>query len=126
MYGFPSYLTRLGEVAEGTIKPNFVFTSGEMLDGETRRAIERGFGAPVFDIYGCTELKEIAWECPAHEGYHINSDRVVVETLHADHSTGRQDGALLVTSLYNFGMPLIRYQLGDTGRLIAASCSCGR
>lgn len=126
LYGFPSYLARLGKFAEGSIAPSVVFTSGEMLDGKTRRTIERRFQAPVFDIYGCTELKEIAWECPAREGYHINSDRLVVEVRHSDDEANPRTGTLLVTSLYNFGMPLIRYQLGDTGRLIAKSCSCGR
>ncbi len=126
LYGFPSYLARLGEVAGGTVTPNLVFTSGEMLDRETRRTIERHFHAPVFDIYGCTELKEIAWECPVREGYHINSDRLVVEVQRSDDGASPRTNTLLVTSLYNFGMPLIRYQLGDTGRLIATPCSCGR
>ncbi len=41
-----------------------------------RKFIEKNFGAEVFDIYGCTEIKEIAWECEKHEGYHINEDDV--------------------------------------------------
>jgi acyl-coenzyme A synthetase/AMP-(fatty) acid ligase len=66
LYGFPGHFARLAQQAAGAIKPRLIFTSGEMLDGATRKTIEAGLGAPVFDIYGCTELKEIAWECPAH------------------------------------------------------------
>ena len=50
---------RLAEAAAGSLRPRLIFTSGELLDAATRRAIEDGFGAPVFDIYGCTELKEL-------------------------------------------------------------------
>ncbi len=126
LYGFPSYLARLGAVATGVVRPRVIFTSGEMLDNETRRKIETAFRAPVLDVYGSTELKEIAWECPAREGYHINSDWILVEVLDDRPGSGRRDGPLLVTSLYNYGMPLIRYQLGDTGYLIETPCSCGR
>jgi phenylacetate-CoA ligase len=120
LYGFPGYLARLGERATGAITPRLIFTSGEMLDRATRRAIEFSFGAPVFDIYGCTEIKEIAWECPARTGYHLNADWTVVEV----EPGGR--GSLLVTSLANRGMPLLRYRLGDTGSLMAGLCPCGR
>ena len=39
-----------------------------------------GFGAPVFDVYGSSETKEIAWECPAG-GMHVNADVVRLEVL---------------------------------------------
>ena len=126
LYGFPSYLARLSEVAGESISPRRIFTSGEMLDGETRRTIERAFRAPVYDIYGCTELKEIAWQCPERAGYHINSDWVLVESLAEGDGGEHPAGTLLVTSLYNSAMPLIRYQLGDTGELIDSPCPCGR
>lgn len=121
LYGFPGHLLRLAETAAGSLRPRLVFTSGELLDAMTRRAIEARFGAPVFDVYGCTEIKEIAWECPAHEGYHLNADAVLVETEPAD-----APGRLLITSLTNFAMPLLRYQVGDTGELLPDRCSCGR
>ena len=70
LYGFPGHLLRLAGTAAGRLRPRLIFTSGELLDAVTRRGIEAGFGAPVFDVYGCTEIKEIAWECPTHEGYH--------------------------------------------------------
>ena len=121
LYGFPGHLLRLAGTAAGSLRPRLIFTSGELLDAVTRRGIEAGFGAPVFDVYGCTEIKEIAWECPAHEGYHLNADTVLVETDPAD-----APGRLLITSLTNFGMPLLRYQVGDTGELLPGRCSCGR
>ena len=35
-------------------------------------------------------------------------------------------GELLVTCLYNRAMPLVRYQIGDTGEILERACSCGR
>ena len=120
-YGFPGYLMRLAEAAAGSLRPRLIFTSGELLDAATRRAIEDGFGAPVFDIYGCTELKEIAWECPAHAGLHLNADWILLEV-----DPPGSAGKILVTPLYSRAMPLLRYEVGDTGSELPGRCACGR
>lgn len=125
IYGFPSTLRLLAQRSLST-KPQFIFTSSEMLDQKTRKRIERGFDAEVFDIYGCTEVKEISWECPSHQGYHINSDWLLVEFSRENRENSGIQGKILVTSLYNYGMPLLRYEVGDTGRLLEKKCSCGR
>jgi phenylacetate-CoA ligase len=121
-YGFPGYFARLAEAARGTLEPRLIFTSGELLDPVTRRTIEAGFGAPVLDVYGCTEVKEVAWECPAQAGHHLNADWVVVET-----DPPGAPGKLLVTPLHNRAMPLLRYEVGDTGEILEGRrCACGR
>jgi phenylacetate-CoA ligase len=119
LYGFPSHFKELAEVWPSRLRPKIIFTSGEMLESAMRTRIESAFGAPVCDVYGSTELKEIAWECRERDGYHINSDWVLVEIE-------EPEGTVLVTSLYNRGMPLIRYRLGDTGSFVAGRCRCGR
>lgn len=126
LYGFPGHLLRLGVAAAGRLRPRLVFTSGELLDGATRRQIQARFASPVFDVYGSTEAKEIAWECPAGAGYHINADWLLVETVPASDGLGATVGRILVTSLYNRAMPLIRYELGDGGELLDGPCPCGR
>jgi phenylacetate-CoA ligase len=37
-----------------------------------------------------------------------------------------QPGAIVITDLTNFAMPLIRYQVGDVGVLTERVCACGR
>jgi len=125
MYGFPSYFSLLAE--RKTIRTNTsrIFTSSEMLDLKTREKLKGAFKAEVFDIYGCTEVKEIAWECQEHEGYHINSDWLVVEFIKNEKATS-EEASIVVTSLYNYGMPLIRYEIGDTGKSLKTKCPCGR
>jgi len=125
LYGFAGYFARLARAPGNGVRPRIVFTSGELLDPATRRTIETGLGAPVLDVYGCTEVKEIAWQCPAREDYHVNADWLVVE-VESDDPAGRPAGRLLVTSLYNFAMPLLRYDVGDAGLALEARCPCGR
>ena len=57
-----------------------VFTSGELLDGSTRAFLASAFEASVYDVYGTSETKEIAWECP-QGGMHLNADVVRLEVL---------------------------------------------
>jgi phenylacetate-CoA ligase len=125
MYGFPSYFSLLAD-RNIKINPSRIFTSSEMLDPKTRKKIESAFKAEVFDVYGCTEIKEISWECPEHNGYHINSDWLLVEFIKNGKTTARGDSSIVVTTLYNYGMPLIRYKVGDTGQLLEEKCPCGR
>lgn len=126
LYGFPGHLLRLGRAAGGRLEPRVVFTSGELLDRLTRSGIEEAFGARVLDVYGCTEVKEIAWECPRRQGYHVNADWLMLEALPGDRDLRRPAGALAVTSLYNYGMPLLRYEVGDAGEVLSEACACGR
>ena len=126
MYGFPSYLSLLADRRTNRMSPSLIFTSSEMLNLKTRERIEKAFDTQVFDIYGCNEVKEIGWECKAHNGYHINSDWLLVEFVKNRGSYVGEEGTIIVTSLYNYGMPLIRYEVGDTGKLIKERCSCGR
>jgi len=56
----------------------------------------------------------------AQGNFHIFSDLVKLESVPVD---GEQ--RLLVTSLTNRVMPMIRYELGDLGRLRDGQCSCG-
>ena len=103
-----------------------IFTSGELLHAGARAAISRAFQGRVFDIYGSSETKEIAWECPAG-GMHVNADVLRVEILDED---GRPlpdgaEGQIVVTSLVNHAMPLLRYRMGDRGSLLPGRCECG-
>ena len=89
LYGFPGHLLLLGHRRQRQVRPRLVFTSGELLAEATRRQIEALFGGQVYDVYGSTEAKEIAWECPERAGYHVNADWLLVETVPATDELGR-------------------------------------
>lgn len=125
-YGFPSYFTYLAEHLEnrGLRPPEIpvIFTSSETLSEPMRQRIAEAFHARVYDVYGSTEFKEIAVECP-HGRYHVNFESVYVESTQA---SPKQPARLLVTTLVNRAMPLLRYDLGDLGQIGTGDCECGR
>ena len=128
IYGLPSALLEAGHELRSRgarLRVRRIFTSGELLRPAVRQAIADAFGAPVYDVYGSSETKEIAWECPAG-GMHINADVVRVEVLdEADRPVPRGvEGNLVATLLVNHAMPLLRYRIGDRGSLLAESCAC--
>lgn len=129
LYGSGTPLRQLaGAIVDKGYSTGFlksVVWTAETLDAKTRRLLERAFGAPVFDFYGLTEMGLVAWECPAHSGYHVSDDSVIVEYLPISKPDG--PGRMVMTNLNLYSMPLIRYDTGDLG--IArpdGRCSCGR
>ncbi|HEX2250254.1 MAG TPA: AMP-binding protein [Gemmatimonadales bacterium] len=104
-----------------------VITISENLRPEVRAAVRTAWEVPLVDIYSTREAGYIALQCPDHEHYHVQAEHVFVEVLD---DTGQpcgpgEVGRLLVTSLHNFAMPLIRYDIGDFVE-VGESCPCGR
>ena len=96
-----------------------VFTTAEVLYDWQRAAIESAFSCTVFNQYGSREVPNIGLQC-THGNFHVFSDLVKLESMPVD-----GEHRLLVTSLTNRVMPMIRYELGDLGRLREGQCSCG-
>lgn len=102
-------------------------SSAESLFEVQRRDIEGAFRCKVFDKYGSREFGTIAHECSAHLGPHINSDIEYLEFQKDGETAAKEEEAkILVTSLVNFSMPLIRYDIGDFSSWKDADCPCGR
>jgi phenylacetate-CoA ligase len=110
-------------------QPEAIITSAEVLTDPERQLIEATFGCRVFNRYGSREVSVIASECEQHRGLHTMAESLVVEIVAPDGSPivepGR-DGAIVVTDLLNYAMPLIRYRIGDAGSWEAGTCACGR
>ena len=108
-------------------RPHAVFTTSEKLYPRMRETITNVFGCDVFDGYGLYDGGLTAFECPEHAGLHIDTERSVMEIVDAE---GRQKetghGRIIATNLYNFAMPLIRYDTNDLGHVIDDECACGR
>jgi phenylacetate-CoA ligase len=92
-----------------------VYSTAELLTDEMRATIEAAFRCKVFNQYGSREIPNIACEC-RHGNLHVWTDLVWLESI---------DGQLLVTSLTNRLMPMIRYANGDCGELVEGDCPCG-
>lgn len=128
VYSTPS--SRLSELAAYLLENDIrvegvraVMTTSETLLDSTRDLIERGLRARVFDQYGSTECLSIASEC-ADGSMHVNAETNLVEYTPLEAAPGSFE--MIVTPLMNYGMPLLRYRLGDMGAPVDGPCACGR
>lgn len=96
---------------------------GEGMDAALRRRIQTTLGAEVFSYYGSSETSALGIECPAHAGIHLFGSRTLFE-LETDPAAS-DHGELIVTTLVQRALPLLRYRLGDLVRLRPGSCACG-
>lgn len=96
-----------------------VMTSATNLEPEMRSTIERVFGTRVYDRYGSREVADVACENGDGHGLVINPLTHYIEVVDRDGAPlpAGEHGELLVTTLTNLSMPLIRYRIGDTGVL---------
>ena len=104
-----------------------VRTYGEMLRPECREIVREAWGVELIDSYSSEELGYIALQCPACEHYHVQAESLIVEVLD---EAGRPCepgtiGQIVVSTLHNFAMPLLRYASGDFAE-VGKSCHCGR
>ncbi len=109
-------ITRIVDAEGYVIRPKAIIIGGEVLTPHMREYIEEVFKTHVFETYATIEFSTIAREC-THGNWHINSMQNVVEF---------EDGRILVTGLINKAVPLIRYDIGDTGHPKEGACPCGR
>ena len=105
-----------------------IFAVSEMIPDGARELVAERLGARIAGIYSCQEIGTIASECPLLPRYHAAEENARVEILDDD---GRpvekgERGRVVVTGLYNYAMPFIRYVLGDFATAGTGSCPCGR
>lgn len=102
-------------------------TYSEALRPGLRETVRAAWGVEVADVYSCEEAGVIALQCPSHEHYHVQSENLLVEIVD---EAGRpckpgETGRVVVTTLHNFAMPLIRYDIEDYAE-VGGACACGR
>ena len=133
IYGYGSSLGRLAQLLDASgvslserARPQVVEYSADHMYPHERALAGKVFGAHVVTAYGSSECGAVAQQC-RHGNLHVSIDHVVVEILKANGSPAEvgENGRILLTTLNNKAMPLIRYEVGDVGRLLGHSCKCG-
>jgi phenylacetate-CoA ligase len=87
----------------------------------------KAIGIPSLSNYSSGETGPIAFECNANQGYyHVAHTNVIVECDQRLTTTfdGETVGRLLITHLHSYATPIIRYDIGDFGKL-HEQCPCG-
>jgi phenylacetate-coenzyme A ligase PaaK-like adenylate-forming protein len=84
----------------------------------------------ISSILAANDGAQLGYQCADLGGtlHHICDDYNLLEVVDED---GRrlpdgEAGDLIITSLQKFEGPLIRYRIGDVGRIFAHKCGCGR
>lgn len=113
-------LARFAEEQGLQVQPQTaVITSAATLFPFMREVIERVFQCRVYNRYGSREVGDVACERPGCRGLWVAPWGNYVEIV--DHDGRRvpagTEGEILVTSLTNYAMPLVRYRIGDYGML---------
>ena len=103
-----------------------VFCGGEVLDDVIRARTRNVLGVAAVDNYGSTEAF-LAWQCP-QGSYHVNAEHVLLEVVDDEGRPVKSGhiGKVLLTTLHNYCMPLVRYEIGDYAVPVDGSCPCGR
>ncbi len=106
---------------------SLVVSGGADLDEPLRHRAMAQLRVPVVTAYGMTELGVVASECGAGSELHVYSHDVIVEVLRADGLIADEGrGELVLSSVANTAMPLLRFRTGDLGELVRGRCQCGR
>lgn len=124
LYGYTSSMVRFARYVhdQGAVLKDICpaikvcMVTSEVCTPEDRTVLERGFGVPVVNEYGASELGIIAFELP-ERGWVLSDPLIHVEVVD---EAGKVlpdgvEGRLLCTSLFNRAMPFIRYEIGDIG-----------
>lgn len=106
-----------------------IILAGEPLTSSGKIKIEEYFHTAPYNFYGSEETDGLASDCYLHNGLHFFEDLFYMELLELDGIESQikenRIGEMVLTSLYQKGVPLIRYRLGDIVEVEKAQCSCG-
>jgi phenylacetate-CoA ligase len=126
--GFSSALENIGKYLDETNEPvsNFkvksIIANSEYLNSYTKSTLKKHFNAPVFSRYSSEEIGIIAQQTlKSPNQFIINHASYHIEVLNFDNDESASEGQfgrIVVTDLFNYNMPIIRYDTGDIAKTI--------
>lgn len=123
-----NYISRENLINNNNISLECIISISETLPDGARSILQDTFHCPVISRYSNIENGFIAQQCLSETGeYHINKASFHIEVLELDsdkHSNEGQIGRVVITDLFNYSMPLIRYDTGDLAAYSSKSV-CG-
>ncbi|AOW20095.1 phenylacetate--CoA ligase family protein [Urechidicola croceus] len=98
-----------------------VIAMSETLSEYAKKGMKKYFGVPATSRYSNVENGIIAQQCEDCNGnFKINWASYIVEVLDINedkHAKEGEVGRIVITDLFNFAMPMLRYDTGDLGIL---------
>lgn len=130
IYGYASALSLFARYLKERdltdIRPHLIDSTSETLFGPQRELLQEVFRCRVVDNYSSRELGVMAFECETGELL-VTADVRYLELAAGGQvvPTG-QMGEVVITSLYQFSWPFIRYRNGDMAVYAAETSTSGR
>lgn len=106
-----------------------IISFGTRVDPAIRIDCRSAFGAEIVDSYGSQEVGHVATQCPECGEYHLAVEASRIEILRdGDNRPAKpgEGGRIVATPLYNYAMPLIRYDMGDYAEAGTNNPKCSR
>ena len=106
-----------------------LLVSSDWCDPALAESVRQAWGIEIFNHSATTEsCFGAALECLRHDGLHVRHLDLLVEIV--DPATGQPlpagaVGEVVLTTLRQEAMPLLRYRTGDASSLAAGTCACG-
>lgn len=136
----PSFLLRMIEYAvNNNINIENSSVKAAICIGEPVRGIDYSLNAlgarikelwdiELFSTYASTEMGTAFTECHVHMGNHSQPELIFTEVLDQEGNRAQpgEIGELVITTLQNETMPLLRFATGDMVTYTEESCNCGR
>jgi amino acid adenylation domain-containing protein len=118
LHGYSSSISMLAELAlQGTlrIQPQSIIVSGDKLTATMEERIQEAWRPGIYVLYSASESKYIAFKKPGQEEMTVLDDLNIVEVLDENNRSvsSREEGRVVLTNLYNYTLPVLRYELGD-------------
>lgn len=116
--GYSSSIAPLAESALAgklQIVPQTVFVSGDILLPSVEQRIREAWGVPIYNLYGASESLFLGVQETSQKEMLLMDDLNIYEILDTENrpvKPGKQ-GRVAITNLYNYTLPLLRYELGD-------------
>jgi phenylacetate-coenzyme A ligase PaaK-like adenylate-forming protein len=116
LFRVASHLANLADMAlQGNlrIRPHSILATGDRLTESMERKIRAAWNAPLYDLYCASESIHLGVKSAGE--MRIMDDLNIVEVLddrNAPVPAGGH-GRVVLTNLYNYTLPVLRYELGD-------------
>lgn len=103
-----------------------IISGSEVLQDETRENLKKVFGCNIVSRYANEENGVLGQECiESNNEFHLNYADYYFEFLKLDEDIPAKDGEMariIITDLYNYAFPMIRYDTGDLAIVGESTC----
>ena len=132
--GYASALEQIAQYLDRTVSKKLltnissIIAISETLSPDTKYTLNKYFEVPVISRYSNVENGILAQQCSGGKNeFHLNQASYFFEIIDMEKNISVPEGELgriVITDLYNYGFPMVRYDTGDIGAISSHSDCC--